>query len=207
MKRLVTISLISFLFIGCEAPNQANPGEPAGPHTSAEWRIWAYSTAAPAYIAANATVLDANMEPLRVGTNGGTCLAASPRGMSDPENGWKNPHEAMPVCADGESMKWMQGFMSQTEPKLDRDGFAWMLHGDTGEDNTTPMVMSKSDAKDPSQWIESGPHLMLMPKNPKTLEGYSSDFNTGSPYVMFDGTPYAHLMIPVDNYYKYQAPK
>jgi len=48
---------------------------------------------------------------------------------------------------------------------------------------------------------------MLMPKNPKTLEGYSSDFNTGSPYVMFGGTPYAHLMIPVDNYYKYQAPK
>ena len=134
MKRLFIISLISFLFIGCEAPNQANPGEPAGPHTSAEWRIWAYSTAAPAFIASNATVLDANMEPLRVGTNGWTCLAASPRGMSDPENGWKNPHEAMPVCADGESMKWMQGFMSQTEPKLDRDGFAWMLHGDTGED-------------------------------------------------------------------------
>ena len=104
MKRLIIISLISFLFIGCEAPNQANPGEPAGPHTSAEWRIWAYSTAAPAFIASNATVLDANMEPLRVGTNGWTCLAASPRGMSDPENGWKNPHEAMPVCADGESM-------------------------------------------------------------------------------------------------------
>jgi len=87
---------------------------------------------------------------------------------------------------------------------MDHDGFAWMLHGDMGEDNSTPMVMAKDDAKDPSQWIESGPHLMLMPKDPKTIEGHTSDFNSGSPYVMFGGTPYAHLMIPVSDYYQYQ---
>ena len=80
----------------------------------------------------------------------------------------------------------------------------WMLHGDMGEDNSTPMVMSKDDAKDPDQWIESGPHLMFMPKDPSTIEGHTSDFNSGSPYVMFGGTPYAHLMIPVNNYYQYQ---
>ena len=28
-------------------------GEPSGPHTSAEWKIWAYSTAAPSFIAAD----------------------------------------------------------------------------------------------------------------------------------------------------------
>ena len=179
-------------------------GEPSGSHTSSEWQIWAYSTAAPSYIAENATVLNGKMEPLREGTNGWTCLAANPRGMSDPENGWENPHEAMPVCVDGESMKWMQGFMSGTIPEMDHDGFAWMLHGDMGEDNSTPMVMAKDDAKDPSQWIESGPHLMLMPKDPKTIEGHTSDFNSGSPYVMFGGTPYAHLMIPVNDYYQYQ---
>ena len=128
-------------------------GEPSGSHTSSEWQIWAYSTAAPSYIAENATVLNGKMEPLKKGTNGWTCLAANPRGMSDPENGWENPHEAMPVCADGESMKVMQGFMSCTIPVMDHDGFAWMLHGDMGEDNSTPMVMAKDDAKDPSQWI------------------------------------------------------
>jgi hypothetical protein len=27
--------------------------------------------------------------------------------MSDPENGWKDPHEAMPVCFDEEGFKWI----------------------------------------------------------------------------------------------------
>jgi hypothetical protein len=109
------------------------------------------------------------------------------------------------MCGDAESMKWVMAFMSGEKPELDRDGYAWMLHGDMGEDNTTPMVMIKEDAKDPSQWIESGPHLMLMPKDPVSLEGYTTDFNEGSPYVMFPGTQYAHMMIPVNGYYSYQS--
>ncbi len=47
---------------------------------------------------------------------------------------------------------------------------------------------------------------MLMPKDPSTLDGQTTDFNTGAPYVMFAGTDYAHLMIPVEGYYDYQAP-
>ena len=38
----------------------------------------------------------------------------------------------------------------------------WMLNGDMGEDNTTAGVFDKKDST-PGQWIESGPHLMLMP--------------------------------------------
>ena len=60
------------------------------------------------------------------------------------------------------------------------------------------------------EWIESGPHLMLMPKDPATLAHFPTDFTTGAPYVMFAGTDYAHLMIPVTGYYQYQpesAPK
>jgi|TARA_B100000959_G_scaffold264600_1_gene305247 hypothetical protein len=182
--------------------------EPSGPHTSAEWQIWAYSTAAPDYIANEATIVDANMNILREGSNGWTCLPANPRGMSDSENGWKNPHEAMPACVDGQSMLWMQGYMSGTKPgeKMTTDGFAWMLHGDMGEDNSTPMIFNEEDSK-PGHWIESGPHLMRMPKDPSSLDGITSDFNSGAPYVMFAGTDYAHLMIPVEGYYKYQAKK
>ena len=85
----------------------------------------------------------------------------------------------------------------------------WMLHGDMGEDNTTAGVFDEENSE-PGQWIESGPHLMLMPKDPMTLKDFSSDFTTGAPYVMFAGTDYAHLMIPVQGYYQYQpesAPK
>lgn len=46
---------------------------------------------------------------------------------------------------------------------------------------------------------------MLMPKDPRAIAKFTDDFNVGSPYVMFGGTPYAHLMIPTDGaYYQYQ---
>ena len=210
------ISAVLYI-VGCTAPtNNADSnmdmadasGEPGGPHTSAEWQIWAYSTAAPEYIANEATVLDAGMNVLREGTNGWTCLPANPRGMSDPENGWKDAHEAMPVCADGQSMLWMQAHLSGTKPggDMSSDGYACMLHGDMGEDNTKPLGLNEADAAE-GHWIESGPHLMRMPKDPSSLAGLTTDFNSGAPYVMFAGTDYAHLMIPVDDYYKYQPQK
>ncbi|MFL2628235.1 MAG: hypothetical protein ACJ0OQ_00510, partial [Candidatus Marisimplicoccus sp.] len=81
MKYLYTIMAL-VLIASCDAPMQDN-GEPEGPHTSAEWQIWAYSTAAPDYIAADAGVLGPDMSVLREGTNGWTCLPVNPRGQSD----------------------------------------------------------------------------------------------------------------------------
>ena len=70
-------------------------------------------------------------------------------------------------------------------------------------DAAVPGVLNKKDST-PGEWIESGPHLMLMPKDPKTIENFTTDFRKGEPYVMFPGTDYAHLMIPVEGYYQYQ---
>ena len=218
MKNILLLTCTLLFIISCNvetgssegssaAVNEVNEsGEPSGSHTSAEWQIWAYSTAAPSYIAKDATVLNEKMEMLREGTNGWTCLPVNPRGMSDPENGWKDAHEAMPLCGDAEVFKWISAYLSDEIPDMDYDGYAWMLHGDMGEDNSTPKVMSKNDAKE-GHWIESGPHLMRMPKDPSSLDGMTTDFNSGAPYVMFSGTPYAHTMYPVQDYYKHQAQK
>ncbi len=182
-------------------------GEPDEPHTSAEWKIWALSTAAPSFIAAKCTVIDSDGKTvLREGTNGWTAMAGNPRGMSDPENGWKDPHEAMPMVMDAQAMKWAIAYMSGTKPELDHDGWMYMLHGDMGEDNTKQLVLKKEDAAD-GHWIESGAHLMLMPKDPASLKGQTTDFNSGGPYIMFEGTGYDHLMIPLEGYYDYQAQK
>ena len=216
MKNILLLTCTLLFIISCNvetgssegssaAVNAVNEsGEPSGSHTSAEWQIWAYSTAAPSYIAKDATVLNEKMEMLREGTNGWTCLPVNPRGMSDPENGWKDAHEAMPLCGDAEVFKWISAYLSDEVPDMDYDGYAWMLHGDMGEDNSTPKIMSKDDAKE-GHWIESGPHLMRMPKDPSSLDGMTTDFNSGAPYVMFSGTPYAHIMYPVQDYYKHQA--
>ena len=127
----------------------------------------------------------------------------SGNGRPYPKKGWKNAHDAMPTCNDKEAMKWMNAFMKNEKPKLDKDGWMWMLHGDVGEDNLVAGVLNKEDST-PGQWIESGPHLMFIPKDIKSLDNWNTDFTTGEPYVMFPGTIYAHVMIPVEGYYRYQ---
>ena len=174
---------------------------------TAEWQIKAYTSAAPTFIGDNASVIGSSGDVLRKGTNGWTCQSGNPRPI--PTGGWKSAHQAMAVCHDDEGMKWMMAYMTGKKPVMTRDSFMWMLNGDMGEDNTTPGVFNKEDST-PGEWIESGPHLMLMPKDPANLKNFSTDFSTGAPYVMFAGTDYAHLMIPVEGYYKYQpnsAPK
>ena len=166
-----------------------------------EWQIEAYSSAAPDFIGDFATIIGSGGTVLRQGSNGWTCQSGNPR--TAPKMGWNSAHQAMPVCHDDEGMKWMMAFMQGKKPDMERDSYMWMLHGDVGEDNTTPAVMNKSDSK-PGHWIESGPHLMLMPKDPTSLENFSTDFTTGAPYVMFAGTDFAHLMIPMPGYYQYQ---
>ena len=100
-------------------------------------------------------------------------------------------------CIDAITPSFAKRGMSSVRSDIcRRSGFA---------DNTTPAVLSKSDAK-AGQWIESGSHIMLMPKDPASLDKYPSDFNSGEPYVMFKGTKYAHIMIPSgEGYFKYQG--
>ena len=110
-------------------------------HTSAEWQIKTYSSAAPSFIGDFATVIGGNGEILREGTNGWICQHGNPRPF--PEMGWKSAHEAMPVCHDDEGMKWMMAYGEGKKPNLTRDSFMWMLHGDVGEDNLVPGVLNK----------------------------------------------------------------
>ncbi len=143
MKKILLFILTIFL-ISCETAvveKVETNGEPEGPHTSAEWKIWAYSTAAPSFIAAECTVVDTDGTVLREGTNGWTAMSGNPNGApSDPENGWKDPHEAMPMVGDAASFAWLQAFMAGEVPDVEVDGWAWMLHGDIGEDNRMYLV-------------------------------------------------------------------
>ena len=196
-------SLVTFFSLLLSSVVMTNDDSKSPPdnHASNAWQIEAYSSAAPDFIGKFASVIGGNGEVLRKGTNGWTCMSLNPRPF--PKVGWKSPHDAMPACADSEGLKWMRAAMSGEKPSMKRDTFIWMLHGDVGEDNTKMGVLNKRDAT-PGQWIESGPHLMLMPKDTATLNGFHADFSRGEPYVMMPGSDYAHLMIPLSDYYKYQ---
>ncbi len=39
---------------------------------------------------------------------------------------------------------------------------------------------------------------MILVPDPALLDGISTDPWNGGPYVMWKGTPYAHIMVPVD---------
>ena len=144
--------------------------------------------------------MGASGEVLREGTNGWTCLPFVPM----PKMGFKNPNEAAPACADANAVAWANAYISKTKPVIENDGWIWMIHGDTGVDNFRPYSEGDKANTAPEDWIYSGSHLMLMPKDPASLDGVSTDFTTGAPYVMMKGTPFVHLMIPLEGYYDYQ---
>ena len=198
------VKKIYFTFLIAPFCLLADDHKPQG--NSIDWEIEAYTTSAPDFIGNFATVISASGEVLREGSNGWTCLPF----IAMPKMGFKTKNEAAPACADQNAMAWANAYLSQTEPKLENDGWIWMLHGDTGVDNFRPYSEGDEKNTDPKDWIYSGAHLMLMPKDPNSLGSQTTDFTTGAPYVMMKGTPYVHLMIPVEGYYDFQpesAPK
>ena len=172
---------------------------------TAEWEINAYTSAAPAFIGKHATVIGASGKVLREGTNGWRCEPFMPM----PKDGFKHPHETAAACSDKNAVAWANAYKSNNKPELEGDGWIWMIHGDLGVDNFKPYTDGQKDAGH-KHFIESGAHMMLMPKDPSSLDGQTTDYTTGAPYVMFKGTPYVHLMIPLEGYYDYppeSAPK
>jgi hypothetical protein len=138
--------------------------------------------AAPTAISKNATIVDVDGTVLRSGSNGWHCLPGSAPG---------NNH---PVCNDEVWMRLMKALDSKADFKADRMGVSYMLQGDAPVNNADPFD-TRRDAGE--VWIEEGPHLMILMPDPKTLEGISDDPNNDGPYVMWKGTPYAHIMVPV----------
>ncbi|EKE77951.1 hypothetical protein [Gallaecimonas xiamenensis] len=138
--------------------------------------------AGPAAITGDATIMAWSGEVLRQGHNGWVC--------------YPGPHVngKSSMCLDGLWQRWAKAWMGKTDFKPDAMGMAYMLAGDEGSSNTDPFAES---ATADNQWVVEGPHLMILVPDPALLEGISTDPNQGGPYVMWKGTPYAHIMVPV----------
>jgi len=139
--------------------------------------------AAPAAVSGDATIMDWDETVLREGNNGWTCFPDSPDVPGD-----------TPMCFDGQWMKWVAGWMSQTEPDVTGLGLAYMLKGGVDASNTDPFATEPPAGMD---WVKSGPHVMVIVPDPSDLEGIPTDPDNGGPWVMWKGTPYAHVMMPV----------
>ncbi|URD60908.1 hypothetical protein M8312_14195 [Sphingomonas sp. KRR8] len=164
----------------------ASPGAAAPPPASDASLIQNALSAGPKAIAEGAKVVTmgaTGMRELRPGTNGFTCMPDDP---STPG--------VDPMCLDRNAMRWAGAWMSKQTPPADAVGVIYMLAGGTDASNTDPYAKPPADGK----WVVTGPHLMLV-GSPALNAQYPSGANpdTTKPYVMWGGTPYAHVMIPV----------
>jgi len=144
-------------------------------------------SAAPKSVGEGATIValskDGSMRTLRPGTNGFTCMPRDPAAGTDP------------MCMDANAMEWAHAWMTKSAPP-DKTGFMYMLAGDSGASNTDPYATAAAPG---NHWVKTGSHVMIVGPSAKLMAGYPStpDPDVTKPYVMWAGTPYAHLMLPV----------
>jgi hypothetical protein len=138
--------------------------------------------AAPPQILKDATVVRMNgstMETLRKGSSEWTCMEAG----------------GVPMCMDPNAMEWAHAWQTHG-PAPEKTGFIYMLEGDVGASNTDPWAKGKTND---NHWVLTGSHVMIVGAAAKTMTGYprSADADPTRPYVMWSGSPYEHLMLPV----------
>ncbi len=138
--------------------------------------------AAPPQIVADATVIrmqNDTMQTLKKGTNEWTCMFQN----------------NVPMCLDPGAMDWAHAWQTHG-PAPEKTGFIYMLAGDTGASNTDPYAKEKTAD---NHWIQTGSHVMIVGATTRTMMGYpkTAEADPTKPYVMWPGSPYEHLMIPV----------
>jgi hypothetical protein len=146
-------------------------------------------SAAPAALAHDAAVVtveaDGKMNQVRAGKNGWTCMPDAPD-TPGPD----------PMCFDGNAGKWADAWVHHKSPPDSTPGVIYMLEGGTDASNTDPYATKPTADND---WVKTGPHVMIVGSK-AMLAGYPEGAkpDTSAPYVMWAGTPYAHLMVPVN---------
>tara|TARA_B100001013_G_scaffold148504_1_gene88096 strand:+ start:1697 stop:2260 length:564 start_codon:yes stop_codon:yes gene_type:complete len=141
-------------------------------------------SAAPSNVSMEATIIDSTGKMLRKGSNGWTCMPGTP------------PNENVnPMCVDKAWQKWLKAFMEQAPYNSEEESFgmSYMLVGDQAVDNDDPFNNDRSKGT----WIAEGPHLMiLLPES--LMSNLPTDPYSGGPYVMFKGTDFVHVMVPLE---------
>jgi hypothetical protein len=145
--------------------------------------------AAPKKVGENATIVvpdpKGGMRTLRKGSNGFTCMPDNPE-TPGPD----------PMCWDKNAGDWIDAYLNHKTPPAGKVGLMYMLSGGTDASNTDPYAAKPTAA---NHWIKTGPHIMIVGADAGFYDSYpkSADPDTKSPYVMWAGTPYQHLMAPI----------
>lgn len=191
-RLFLATGVAALTLIGYIGAQQADARQAAAPQAAAPApannAIASAESAAPASVSRNATVMIVGaggaMSVARKGSNGWTCMPDAPD-TPGPD----------PMCFDGNAAKWVDAWVHHTAPPADAVGLMYMLEGGTDASNTDPYAAKPTAS---NGWVNTGPHIMIVGSK-DILAGYptAAKPDTSAPYVMWSGTPYAHLMVPV----------
>jgi hypothetical protein len=137
-------------------------------------------SAGPPSVTEHATVKDSEGKVLRQGTNDWTCYPGS--------------SAAGPMCNRSQWDVLIQARKKHEPIDVKEFSVSYMLAGEgdaLGVSNFDPYA-TQPDA----HWVKEGPHLMILVPDPAQLEGLSTD-PKDPVYVMWKGTPYAHIMVKI----------
>lgn len=187
---IVGLALCGFALTAVADDTKPMPEAKASPPSAADQKIIRSAMqAAPKKVSELATIMvmnaDGTMRTLRKGTNGFTCMPNSPV-IPGPSA----------MCLDNAAMEWAGAWMSHKTPAAGKIGFMYMLAGGTDASNTDPYAQKPSAE---NHWIKTGPHVMIVGADASFYDMYpkSADPDTSVPYIMWGGTPYQHLMVPI----------
>jgi hypothetical protein len=179
--------VVSFVALGVAGTSMAadKGGSPIS-KMSKEELIKLAMSAAPPEISKDATIMipgpDGKMVEAKKGTNGFTCFPDTD-GQTVPD----------PICGDAASMQWANDYMSKApKPTNTTPGIAYMAKGGWHFEKAGKILMEKEPGaklvREPAHW------MVFWPFDSKSsgLPSLPTKFGV---YVMFEGTPYAHLMI------------
>jgi hypothetical protein len=143
---------------------------------------------APERISGKAAVvrLDPNgkTSEIRKGTNGFTCALIPDASLA-------------PVCTDQQGWRWLvSAFSKQSKPGNSQPGIAYMAKGGLHFETADGKIVMEPTAE--TKEVKEPPHWMILWPIDPARSGLPTRPNAGGTYVMWEGTPFAHLMIYQD---------
>ena len=185
---VMCLSLAGFAVAGEKGAKKSGGGKDLK-SMSQEEKIKLALSAAPSRISKDAAVMlpdkDGKLVEVKKGTNGFTCIPTI-----------NNRPEPDPMCFDTAVGQWVDALVNKKEkPGNTVPGISYMARGGFHWEKDGKILMEEAPG---AKLVKEPPHWMLMwPFDSKEAKLPTLP-NPSGVYIMFDGSPFAHLMVYQD---------
>jgi hypothetical protein len=179
---LLCVGLTMVVLTGEKGPRKASGKDFKS--LSQDQQIQLALSAAPAHVAKAAGVMlpgaDGKLTEVKKSANGFTCIPTV-----------NNRPEPDPMCFDAAVGQWVDSLQN----KADKPGISYMARGGYHWEKDGKILMNEEAG---AKLVKEPPHWMLMWPFSSADSKLPTHPNPSGVWIMFDGNPYAHLMVYQD---------